>query len=538
MKELSSALTLHPIKDGRAMRRLYAYLQKVEHQEVRYQVTTAYRRLNAHLGQIFKSSSSQLMSLLRLKDISELEELLERAQRLGGVEVKNGSVLFHTTSTNSGLNSDASTTTWKFFAQKLYSELSVNPKRHLERHISAAYHANIRQMMRLFNAPLSVQRKKAKNGHPSSSLLDYHSLYYGYVQLNAQVGVQYILDLLMIYRRYGGERPLTIPMRRHAHAVQTFSEPFVRQFPMEEVEEYREEELKTTSTRTATTFSNQRVVNIVVPLAGRLSTFRRFLANFALIYESDPCLTLSVVLFGSAAEDQFTNITDLKWTLLQMATQQLHLPPEVFRVLPMNASTPFSRGVAFQRSLELFEGGDDEDDGQLLFFLDVDMHFTGDVLGRVRRNVIRQKQVYFPVVYSQYSNEVSDSQGRKRRNQESSSLESYHHQDNINDLDGYWRQFGFGIVALYKEDLLRVGGYETSIRGWGMEDVALYDRFVSASNLTVFRAVEPGLVHVYHPISCDQQLAAVQYEMCLGTKLSSLDSTSQLAAFIRQHHLL
>lgn len=529
MKELSSALTLHPIKDGRAMRRLYAYLQKVEHQEVRYQVTTAYRRLNAHLGCIFKSSSSsQLLSLLRLKDRSELEEFLERAQRLGGVEVRNGSVVLHSTSVSLNSDLDSDTSTWKFFAQKLYSELAVNPKRHLERHISAAYQANIRRMMRLFNAPLGAQRKK---GAHLSSLLDYHSLYYGYVQFNSQVGVQYILDLLMIYRRFGGKRPLTIPIRRHAHAVQTFSEPIVREFPMEE---FREKARTPSSAQKEGTLIDQRLVNVVVPLAGRLSTFRRFLANFAHIYKTDPYLTLSVVLFSGSVEHQSAEESNntylLKSTLFQMATQQLHLPPEVLRVLSMDAKTPFSRGVAFQRSLELFEGD------QLLFFLDVDMHFTGDVLGRVRRNVIRRKQVYFPIVYSQYSNEASGS--RMKPQSSLHSLEYQKDKTTITDLDGYWRQFGFGIVALYKEDLLSVGGYETSIRGWGMEDVALYDRFVSSPNVSVFRAVEPGLVHVYHHIHCDPRLTAVQYEMCLGTKLSSLDSTSELAAFIRLHHIL
>ncbi|KAH9400958.1 Chondroitin sulfate synthase 1 [Tyrophagus putrescentiae] len=480
IKELSSALTVHPIKEGGAMRRLYRYLQAVEHQKVRFQLTTAYRRLNYHLSRISTSSEEEeeeLLRLLRLQSADQLAELRERAQRLGR------DVLSFKDSV-----STSDTSTWKFFAAKLYSELSANPKRHLERHLSAAFHGNLPVLMRRLN-DLGL-RGPQKLGR----LLDFHSLYYGYVRFTPETGVQYVLDLLLIYRRFAGKR-LTLPIRRHAHAVQSFSEPVVRKWPVEEYFAQGEGEKEEV---------DHIEVNLVVPLAGRMTTFHRFLANFARVWEADQRLTLT------------------------LATEQHHhLPPKVVRVLAMNSSEPFSRGVAFQRSLALFA------DHQLLFFLDVDMTFTGEVLRRVRRNAIRRRQVYFPIVFSQYGNEVSQTEDQDNRTEPSDHLPT------INDLDGYWRQFGFGIVALYRSDLLAVGGYETTIHGWGMEDVALYDRFVSSPNhYTIFRAVDPGLVHVYHPITCDRHLSALQYEMCLGTKLSSLDSTAELAAFIHRHRLL
>lgn len=46
----------------------------------------------------------------------------------------------------------------------------------------------------------------------------------------------------------------------------------------------------------------------------------------------------------------------------------------------------------------------------------------------------------------------------------------------INEDVGYWRAFGFGIVAMYKSDLKAVGGLDTSILGWGGEDVDLYEK--------------------------------------------------------------
>lgn len=46
----------------------------------------------------------------------------------------------------------------------------------------------------------------------------------------------------------------------------------------------------------------------------------------------------------------------------------------------------------------------------------------------------------------------------------------------INEEVGYWRSFGFGIVSMYKSDLKAVGGLDTSILGWGGEDVDLYEK--------------------------------------------------------------
>lgn len=400
-KELSQAITIHPLKDAKAMKSLYLHYQNVEHQELRHKVTKAKRLLNYHLDQL--PFSSQLLCLLSLHNESQLEAYRE--------QVKEESMEVSLDSIYSPTNSEAST--WQFFAQKLYSELSANPKRHIERHILQAFHTNMQEIMR------TVNRQSLRKGR----ILDFNSLYYGYVKFDSKVGVQYLLDLLMIYRKYQGKR-MTIPIRRHAYAIQTFSETLVRELPLDPG-------------------TDTKLVNVVVPLAGRLDTFRRFLYNFATVVQADSHLSLSVVFFPRANHSLGKGLS--KEALLNLASEfQVTL-----QVLEVNGT--FSRGVAFQQSLPLFA------DDSLLFFLDVDMHFSKDVMQRVRRNTQRHKQVYFPIVFSQYSNQVSAPR-----------LKS-HLLLSISDLDGYWRQFGFGIVALYKDDLLSVGGYDVNINGWGME---------------------------------------------------------------------
>lgn len=46
----------------------------------------------------------------------------------------------------------------------------------------------------------------------------------------------------------------------------------------------------------------------------------------------------------------------------------------------------------------------------------------------------------------------------------------------IDEEVGYWRAFGFGIVSMYKSELLMAGGLDTSILGWGQEDVDLFEK--------------------------------------------------------------
>ena len=127
-------------------------------------------------------------------------------------------------------------------------------------------------------------------------------------------------------------------------------------------------------------------------------------------------------------------------------------------------------------------------------------------------------QVYFPVVFSQYDPHFATNG-------------SHSTDSDVFRLDpdvGYWRYYGFGIASMFRSDLRSVGGFNLTIRGWGNEDVDLFDRLVR-SDLIVFRAPDPGLVHVHHAIHCDVSLEPKQLEMCHGTRVNSFASQQRLA---------
>lgn len=458
-KELLNAITIHPIKNSLAMKNLYLYFKSIFYQNLNFKLSKNYRKLAKimdddflfKMNSLFPSIKNYMNEAKNMNFTPSISELMDNSMAI-----------------------------WKYFSQKFYTEHSLNPRKNIEKDIIQAFNHNMKQIMALIN----------RNSFKKGTLFDYHSLYNGYVKFNLNLGTQYVLDFLMIYRKYQGKR-LTIPLRKHVYAVQTFSPiRLIKPEPNDSIDSL--------------------IVNVIISLAGRSATFQRFCNNFANIMQQDTHITLTIVTFSTNE----TKDNEIKEILYQTNIKA--------SILEINGK--FSRGTALQRSLSLFNND------SLLFFLDVDMLFNQNVLNRVRRNTIMGKQVYFPIVFSQYNNNW------KKFNNSSPAttiIDSIMVDDNI----GYWRQFGYGIVSSYKNDLTSVGGYDINIDGWGMEDVNLYDRFIS-SNINIFRSIDPDLIHVYHDIHCDKQLSLKQYEMCLGTKFFSLNSIENLSNFIHTEQLL
>lgn len=184
-------------------------------------------------------------------------------------------------------------------------------------------------------------------------------------------------------------------------------------------------------------------------------------------------------------------------------------------LLWIEANGTFSRGLALTLGANQFDGK------SLLFFCDVDLVFDAGFLHRCRKNTILGQQVYYPMVFSQFNPDTIYETDKKPNSHF------------IFDKDaGFWRIYAFGIVSVYNNDLRTVGGFDTTIQGWGLEDVDLYGKFVNSEDLTVFRAPDPGLVHVYHDVICDPKLAERQHLMCQRSKASVFGSAKSLARIL------
>lgn len=248
--------------------------------------------------------------------------------------------------------------------------------------------------------------------------------------------------------------------------------------------------------------TNNEFINLILPLSGRLDKFRTFLDNFVdVCVKWDQQVFLTVVFFGQEGKDELKsiltnvskaeNFTDYKLIFLDK---------------------PFSRGYGLQQGAVSWEKGN-----VLLFFCDVDVYFTATFLNRCRLYTSPGIKVYYPVVFSLYNPMIVYG----------GSPPPATNQYRINRDTGYWRDFGFGMTCQYKNDFLKIGGFDLSIKGWGMEDVKLYRSYL-ASDLVVIRAADKGIFHKWHSKHCSRNLTQAQFLACIKSKVKSEASHSQL----------
>ena len=259
----------------------------------------------------------------------------------------------------------------------------------------------------------------------------------------------------------------------------------------------------------------EKIINITVPISGRVKAFQRFLSNYEdVVLKNHQNVKLVLVLYNDPKNPNSKLIA--KGILENYKNKYKNFD---VTVTEPKYNESFSRGKALEYGAALHSND------SLLFLNDVDVLFTADALLRIRLHTVQNYQIYFPVVFSEYN--------PKYGHGETSEYDNFC----ITATTGYWRTFGYGIVSIYKSDLANIGGFDKNIVGWGKEDVDLFEKSV-ASNLTIFRAADPGLVHVFHEIECDEALEASQMNMCLGSKINTVYSPRYLADFFLHNSTL
>lgn len=403
---------------------------------------------------------------------------------------------------------------WEFLTGKyLFSSSDGQPpRRGMDSSQRLALDDIIMQVMEMINA----------NAKTRGRVIDFKEIQYGYRRVNPMYGAEYVLDLLLLYKKHKG-KTMTVPVRRHAYLQQTFS-----QIQFREEEEMDAKALASSINQDSDSLSflsnslkmfvpfklsissqdqkepKEPKVNILVPLSGRYDIFVRFMANLERVcLIPNQNVKLLILLFSTDNNTERVKQVEL------MREYHIKYPRAEMEIQPVSGS--------FSRALALEVGSAHFSNDSLLFYCDVDLLFTTDFLKRCRGNTVLGEQTYFPIIFSQYDPKVVYA----------GKVPSENHYV-FTAKTGLWRHYGFGIVCVYKGDLVGAGGFDTSIQGWGLEDVDLFNKFVQ-SGIRLFRSTDPGIVHVHHPVVCDPNLEPNQYKMCLGSKASSHGSTQQLA---------
>lgn len=442
---------------------------------------------------------------------------------------------------------------WEFLTGRhLYSAAEGQPPR---RGMDAA------QREALDDVVLQVMEMINANAKARGRVIDFKEIQYGYRRVNPMYGAEYILDLLLLYKRHKGKK-VTVPVRRHAYLQQTFSKIQLAEHEALDAAELADQMNQEAGSLSFLSNSLRRLVpfqlpgalrggggerrqlqrppreakepkiNILIPLSGRFDMFVRFMGHFEqTCLASSQNVKLVVLLFNSDSNPDKARQVEL------LRDYRLKYPRADLQVLPVSGE--FSRALALEVGAAQFAND------SLLFFCDVDLVFTADFLQRCRANTVRGQQIYFPIIFSQYDPKIvygggggggagggGVGGGGIGKGPGGGGGDSHFA---FTRKTGFWRNYGFGVTCIYKGDLVRVGGFDVSIQGWGLEDVDLFNKAVQAG-LRTFRSQEVGVVHVHHPVFCDPGLEAKQYKMCLGSKAATYGSTQQLAEMWLEKH--
>ncbi|KAI4460260.1 chondroitin synthase [Holotrichia oblita] len=229
----------------------------------------------------------------------------------------------------------------------------------------------------------------------------------------------------------------------------------------------------------------KELIQVILPLSGRTSTFQSFMEKFVKIgLKTDRHVCLTVVYFGEEGLSEARSIMSRV-----IRTKNSGANSKNLRLLALNET--FSRGKGLRVGAERVWDGDANSISKdvLLFMCDVDVVFSARFLDRCRWNTKPGKKVYYPVVFSLYNPHVVS-------------------------------------------DFLKVRGFDEDIVGWGGEDVMLYRKYVR-SNMKVIRATDPGIFHIWHPKVCSgtpggQKLSPDQYRACIRSRALNEASHAQL----------
>lgn len=101
---------------------------------------------------------------------------------------------------------------WDFISRSLFSAGHGNPRRRVESALKEGLDDVVREVMDMINM-FSKQRGR---------VIEYREVLYGYHRLSPVYGADYILDMLLVYKKYRGKK-MTVPVRRHAYLQQQFA---------------------------------------------------------------------------------------------------------------------------------------------------------------------------------------------------------------------------------------------------------------------------------------------------------------------------
>ena len=244
-------------------------------------------------------------------------------------------------------------------------------------------------------------------------------------------------------------------------------------------------------------------INFVVPISQvnkRFNEFMRMYAELSLKTKENVCLVLAV--FG---KDDVMFVRKVIKAYVKM------YPYMEYKIVSSEMQFSPARAKALGMSVL--------NERELAFIGDVDMTIQPAFLSHCRMNAIQGRRVYFPQYFRFYDMHYVY---RLSRPPVTARID-------IQRKHGHWAVYGVGMLCIYKSDYLAVGGFDTSIEGWG-EDVDLYKKIIQ--NYEVIKVPDPALSHRYHDKQCSAKLSSKQFFSCIGSLEESVADNRQLTEYV------
>ena len=317
-----------------------------------------------------------------------------------------------------------------------------------------------------------LQEARAQTGH---RLLKFRRIVNGYARHNPSRGMEYIIDA-----EYTEGRTV---IKARTSLVRPLAKNFIT------LEDNNDKKTR---------------INVIVPISNVNERFQEFMTMYeGCCLKQDAGLHLVLVVYGD-------NDTVFVKTVIQPFLKKY----KKAKITVVEGKGVFSRGRALHLGMSSLLPE------ELAFHCDVDMTILTPFLHRCRKNTIRGKRVYYPEFFKLYN---LDYVYINRPRPKKIPLKRQH---------GHWASYSFGMLCIYKSDYDEVGGMDTSIIGWGEEDVKFYEMVLKKKFLEVFRVPDPGLTHRWHEKQCPDSLSSEQKKHCFSSRAENLADRIQLANYI------
>ena len=241
-------------------------------------------------------------------------------------------------------------------------------------------------------------------------------------------------------------------------------------------------------------YRNTKIV-FVVPAPPISKAFQRFMMSFenSLLAHNPPeYVSLLVILYPNTATGPISKNVYTTVQLVELYKKKY--PHADLQILI--TQKPFSRLQAFKLASEEFPTY------ELLFLADIHIDFSNQFLQRCRMNTVINQQAYFPAVYNPH-NPSSFYKSRM--------LHPYATRFQITAKLGYWMQGSYHLGCIYNEDLSKVLQLSPD-----HPDLDLVELIIMSGHLSIFRAVDPGLVHLWQDGCKEEAFEHREKNLCLS----------------------